>query len=146
MLTFTTTGNKKYDYYLINGNKDWANIPAGKIKGINQDLPIRLNIGDRSWGYEHINTKHKHWFKKIKSDVLNTLYLKLGQSGTIFNSEDSEKSKISLTITPSALLVFRISTDKEKNDYLSIVTMYSKQGAIDGEKIGRYTSEFRTVI
>lgn len=141
MSVFEMTGNKKRDYWLKDGECDWVTIPAGVIEhdGFRDlDLPIRLHVGDASWGERHISRKHNAWLKKNEKTAPEMLDFKLRQSGTIYCTEDDEKIKIFLSLLPGSLLVLRLSGNSSQQ-YLSVVTMYNYSGrTLDGSRIGRY--------
>lgn len=142
-MVFSQTGSKKRDFWLIDGQKDWAIIPNGTINGFNQDLPVRLQVGDLSWGQKHIDNKHRHWLEKLNKSLADTLYLKLGQSGQIYSTEDDCKIKIMMYINPGALLVLRHVQDDKDGDFFTVVTLYKQNKRLDGESLGRYLYTFR---
>lgn len=131
---FTTTGAHKKDYYLLNGSPDFAVIPSGVIKGIDQAMPIRLPYGDTSFGAFHIKHKHGEWVTKNEPTacVATLVWKKLTQRGSMFIEVDS-KLNLSLKINPSALLIL-----KQLDGFYSVTTLYHHQRAAKGQLIGTY--------
>lgn len=140
--TFTKTGDTPFDYWLINSNRDWAVIPAGTIEGFDEDLPIRLQVGDKGFGQKHIEFRHGHWLKKIKKTVQEALSTKLGQSGNIFTTEEDNKLKIMMRVSPDSLLIIRYVPNKQGN-FFTVVSLYYKNERVDGDHVGRYESRFK---
>ncbi|GAA6167065.1 hypothetical protein [Sessilibacter corallicola] len=141
---FRPEGNKERDFWLINGQRDWATVPDGKINGFNGDLPIRLQVGNFGWGKKHIEKRHGHWLAKLGRTLAEVLHEKLGQPGQIYSTEENDKIKIMMRLSPDALLVLRHVRHREYGDFFTVVTLYKQTGHIDGESIGRYDSSFRT--
>lgn len=131
---FTITGTNKKDYYLIDGSPDFAVIPAGVIKGIDQQMPIRLPYGDTTFGAQHIMSRHGKWVADNEpgGSVPALVWRKLSQRGTIF-LEVQSKLNLSLKITPSALLIL-----KQLDGFYSVTTLYSHQRAARGQVLGTY--------
>ncbi|MGR4991337.1 hypothetical protein ACPV3U_17335 [Vibrio rotiferianus] len=140
--TFTTTGDKPFDFWLINNSKDWAVIPAGTIKGFDEDLPIRLQVGNKGFGQKHIEFRHSHWLKKITKTVQEALATKLGQSGSIYTTEEDNKLKIMMRVSPDSLLVIRHVSNRQGN-FFTVVSLYYKNERVDGDYVGRYESKFK---
>lgn len=63
------------------------------------------------------------------------VHLKLQQSGKVFSTEQNDKTKVSMTVSPSALLVLKFVP---RYECLTVVTIYSQQGRLDGELLGHY--------
>lgn len=122
--TVTSTGNKRNDYYLINGCPDLAVLPQGLLKGVNDDteMPIRLPYGNMTFGAQHIATypDRMKWIKKFEPSGCITTFIwrKLQERGDIYSVED-EKKTILLRITPSTLVVL-----KPQQGFFSITTFY----------------------
>jgi len=131
---FTTTGTHKKDYYLLNGSPDFAVIPAGVIRGVEQAMPIRLPYGDPSFGAQHIMIRHGKWVVENEASgcVATLVWRKLSQRGSMF-IEEQPKLNLSLKISPSALLVL-----KQLDGFYSVTTLYHHQRAAKGQMIGTY--------
>ncbi|GLS83258.1 hypothetical protein [Paraferrimonas haliotis] len=140
--TFTVTGNNKYDYWLVNGRRDWAVIPSGTITGFDEDLPIRLQVGHAGFGQIHIEKRHRHWLRKINKSLQEVLALKLAQPGTIYSTEEDRKIKIAMRLSPDALLILRLTPHRYGN-FLTVVSLYIRNGKLDGDILGRYCSSFK---
>lgn len=151
-LVFTQQGNKWFDFWLINGQTNFALIPPNvipeyKIEGFDNACAasVRLQNGKKpSFGYEHILFKHGAWAKKLASSIPELIYIKLGQSGDIYLTEHQNKVKILLRVNPSALMVLNYI---EKGNFFSVVTLYNQRSSVlDGEKIGRYLGSYRCPV
>ncbi|MCP4702650.1 MAG: hypothetical protein GY862_38185 [Gammaproteobacteria bacterium] len=142
MAEFEPSGSRKRDCWLVNDSIDWAVIPSGTIDGFCQDMPVRLQIGDPSWGQRHIENKHGHWLRKLGKSVAEVLYIKLGQPGQIYSTEQGNKIKIIMRINPDSLLILRHAHQKNTN-FFTVTSLYKYNGHLDGENIGRYLSRFR---
>lgn len=154
---FGREGNEKFDFWLINGIKNFAVIPANTIKDINSDIPvhnnipIRLQVGNKMFGEKHIVDKHSHWIDDLvnkkyivsqENQVAELVWLKLGQNGTIYSTETSKKIKLMMKISPDALMVPHY-TEVEHEIFFTIATLYKTTNPIDGTQIRRYLSRFR---
>lgn len=127
-------GNK-YDYYTHNGLIDLAIIPGGTHPDQPDDAPVRLQRGDFGWGAIHIAKDHGHWLDKNKMQVHEMVWTKLQHAGGIYNTEDDNKLKISLRISPSALLILRFIP---RYCFYTVVSLYLHPNGLDGEHIGHY--------
>jgi len=137
-MDFKTTGTKKNDVWLVDGSPDFAIFPANIISEIEADIPIWLKVGDKYFGETHIRTKHGHWVNMNKKTVPELVHFKLGQSGSIYCAETNSKLKISLSITPAALLVLELITSNIE-PHLSVTTLYAHPNRQpDGQRLGRY--------
>lgn len=112
-------------------------FPGGIISSIPEEIPIRLQRGDNSWGGIHIATKHGHWLDKQKLDVHEMVWLKLRQPGAIYTTESDGKIKISLRIHPSALLILRLIRG-DTDIFMTVVSVYFHSSAPDGTQLALY--------
>lgn len=136
---------KAADYWLVNGQKDWAFVknPVAKELGVQEGTPIRLHEGnERQFGSTHIYKKTR---RTIVQNVLRRsdktvkrynqiaahgtyapefVWLKLNSSGRFYSADEEDKSKIHLTMSPSSLMILQIKKDNEDQLYLSIVSLY----------------------
>lgn len=140
-MTFTVQGTKYFHFWERKGNIDLSIIPKGTIREVDIDLPIRLQVGNPSFGYQHIEKKHSRHFGDLSTHEF--IYNKLGQSGTIYTTEEESKLKILLRVSPSSLLVLRMVDHNSLGWFLTIVSIYPKEGRVDGKEIGRYISDYR---
>jgi hypothetical protein len=101
-------------------------------------IPIWLRVGSSpAFGEKHIQDRHGHWVKRHNMTVPELVYFKLGQHGNVYCTEKNSKIKVTLTITPSALLVLDLITHIGQ-PHFSVTTLYHHQGPLDGRIIGRY--------
>ena len=141
MMIFTKTGATARDFWLADNSATFAVFPANTISLFNRDLPIRLHVGNQAYGACHIE---KHWVPKTarQRTIPELIYHKLGQSGTIYNTENSKKLKITMGLSPGGLMVMEYryqQLDEQTDEYLSITTFYGPQRSrVDGMVIGRY--------
>ncbi|HPE60586.1 MAG TPA: hypothetical protein PLB10_09630 [Thiolinea sp.] len=146
-MEFTSTGNNHhFDFWMVNKQRYWAVIPPETIHGFSSELPICLQSGTASWGKKHIEHRHKHWLEKQQKTVCELLYEKLGQPGSFFSSEEANKVKLVMRLAPDSLLILRHVENRTYGDFLTVTTMYQVPRHIDGTGIGRYVSEYRTMI
>lgn len=127
----------KYDFYSVNDTIDFAYMPI--IEGItDKTIPIRLQRGDSSFGSTHIDYKHKAWLQKNKTTAPEMVWIKLQQSGFIYTTEEDDKLKVVMRMPPAALVVLRFIEAREP--FFSIVSVYFREGQLDGTKLGIYPS------
>jgi len=122
-------------FWLIDGQPNFAIIPAGTINGFAKDMPIRLPDGDTKYGAMHISKKHGNWiFKQQKHGCVATLvHRKLSQPGRIHTTESTNKLSLMMRLAPEAFMVLKVMPD-----CLSITTLYLKQKPTDGVEIAKY--------
>ena len=147
---FTIKGDEEDpgSFWLIDGSQDFAIIPGNTISGIPNDIPIKLNVGDQSFGERHVSIRHNSWVKRCmnhKSEydkrlVPALLHKKLNQSGTIYEI-GNKKFSILLRLTPNTTLIL-----KNMGQYLSVTSFYYKANSPDELWIqkGKYLSSFGT--
>lgn len=135
MPQFTQSGSGEYDFWLIDGSSDFAVIPANIIPEITESTPIRLQNGHAGFGALHIKKRHGHWVLKNEPSgcVATITHRKLSQVGTLYSTEEKGKLSIAMRMAPQAFMVLR-----HEKTFFTVVTLYFKQSAIDGSKIGRY--------
>lgn len=130
-----TIKTAKYDFWLVNGQPDFGVIQGG-VPGItDQDAPIRLQRGDASFGAHHIQTKHRRWVMTQQTSVPALVWKKCRQSGSIYSTEEIDKGKIWMPLSPAALLVLRYLPTL---NFWSVVTLYFHEGRLDGDRLCRY--------
>lgn len=145
MPTFTTTGSDEDDFWLVDGNPDFAILPGNACENFSMDLPIRLHVGNGAFGELHIRKHLRDINDRQRRQPPELVYVKLGQGGEIYNTESDEKIKIPQSFNPRALMILRyryLWVNHKKFEYLSVVSLYSWD-LIDGKPIGRYRSTFR---
>lgn len=143
-MEFSSTGDHHRDFWMVNNQQHWAIIPDGTLAGFTGDLPICLQTGTPGWGKIHIERNHGGWLQRQGTTVCDLLYKKLGQPGTFYSTEEDNKLKLVMRLSPDALLAFRHIRHYHLGDFLTIITMYRVPRHIDGSEIGRYLSEYRT--
>lgn len=134
--TYSVTEEKGKDqHWLINGSLDFAVIPAGTIPNIEENMPIRLPVGDKKYGAIHILEGHRHWVMKTQPDgcVATLVHRKLSQSGRIFTTESSGKLALVMKLSPEAFMVLRRAPG-----CFSVTTLYSRPRQPDGVELARY--------
>lgn len=125
-----------YDFWLVDDKPNFGTIPRGILPGVDTDAPIRLQRGNTDFGATHIQSKHWHWLEKNRHSAPSLVWTKLGQSGLFYSTEESEKLKLNLVQTPSALVVLRYRPGNDP--FFSVVTVYPRNEKLDGTQIGRY--------
>lgn len=115
-------------------------MPGGILPGIADPLPIKLQVGTSRWGATHIQQKHGAWLIANNHSAASMVHLKLSQSGTVYTAEEEDKSKIRLTLIPSAILILKYIPNE---NFLSITSVYFKNSAPDGDELGRYKGNTR---
>ncbi|MBT8615535.1 hypothetical protein G6652_09265 [Polynucleobacter paneuropaeus] len=136
MTSFTRTGDKAYDYWLIDESATLGFIPGGIIATHENPIPIWLHVGNPAWGEAHIQGKHGNWLASNQSTVIALVYEKLSQKGSIYCSEDTNKIKISLRLTPTSIMI--LTLQQRPQLHFSITSIYPHPARIDGEVIGKY--------
>lgn len=123
------------NFWLIDGQPNFAVIPAGTLDRFATDMPIRLPDGNSKYGAVHILKGHGHWiFKQQKHHCVATLvHRKLSQPGRIYTAETPDKLTLMMRLAPEAFMVLRVMSD-----CLSITTLYLKQRPAEGVEIAKY--------
>ena len=147
MAIFIPTGTTVDDYWLVDGSKDFSFLPANTLTGWTIDLPIRLHVGNISFGQIHMQ-KHLYQFNdRQKRNVPELIHYKLGQGADIYGAETKVKIKFKCGLAPNALITlerrYTKLGDGAIDEYLSLVTFYPPRIPPDGMKIGRYDSSFQ---
>lgn len=141
MATFTKTGEQATDFWLADGSETFSIFPANTVKAFPRDIPIKLHVGNSSYGQIHTE---KHWTVKGAGNrtIPQLIHFKLGQSGNVYMTEVQRKMKITLGVVPGGLMILehRNLHDAGKliDEYFSVITFYQHRSQIDGDKIGRY--------
>lgn len=136
MPVFTAAGQGRYDFWLLDGQPDFAVIPGGTFGGLARDLPIRLQNGNKGFGMEHIRQRHNHWVQRHEPSgcAATLLHRKLSQSGKM-HVADGSKYLMAMRLAPEAVVVLK---HIPAQGFLTVVTMYFRQGPIEGHVVGRY--------
>lgn len=146
MAIFTKSGNEPENFWLVDGSPDFSIMPANTMSMFPEQLPIRLHVGDKSYGQVHTE---KHWDSKKagRRTVPELIHHKLGQGGMIYCTEKDSKIKITMNLTPGGLLVMEHRYQKngyQREYYFSVTTFYGPmRRAVDGQVIGRYEGRKR---
>lgn len=122
-------------FWLIDGQPNFAVIPAGTLDRFTEDMPIRLPDGDTKYGAMHISKKHGHWILKQQKHgcVATLVHRKLSQPGRIHTAESTDKLTLMMRLAPEAFMVLKIM-----NGFFSITTLYLKQKPAEGVEIAKY--------
>jgi hypothetical protein len=126
---------EQYGFWTVDGSTDFGIMPAGIIPGVSGPVPIKFQSGNRKWGAMHIQERHGTWLQKYTHTPASMVHAKLAQSGSVFTTEEADKTKVSLTLSPSALLILRYIPQFQ---FLTVVSVYAKAGKLDGTYLGRY--------
>lgn len=148
---FAEQGTSKDDFITVDGEVDWAVLPAYTIKGQKVDLPIRLRVGDQNFGEEHIYVGHKDWLDGLKRTARELIWEKLSlQGGKFYKGKPGNKGQartnLFVKLSPDCLLVMEKQQDKTTTpptQFLSVVTLYKKQPTRYDKSIGDYSSNFK---
>jgi hypothetical protein len=137
MPTFTRQGDLHWHLWLVDDSPDFAFFPGGIVAGLDEPTPIRLKVGNAAYGEIHIWKRHGHWVKRTGMDVPALVHEKLGHSGPVYNTESGSKLKVSLRLSPSALLVLELI--ERGTMHFSVTSLYAHPAHLDGQIIGRYS-------
>jgi len=137
MPTFTQTGSAVDDYWLVDGQKDFAIIQVEAVPFLPQPLPIWLKVGNAVFGATHILQRHGKWALSHAPSVPELVHKKLGQSGTVYTTEHESKLKICIRISPEALMVLNLF-DRVPVPHFSVTSLYAMPRSVDGERVGKY--------
>jgi len=127
-------------FWTVNGSTTFGVMPGGLLPGIDDPLPIKLQQGDGRWGAIHIQKRHSNWLLLNKHSAASMVHMKLQQHGTVYSAEEEDKSKILLTLTPSALLILK---HIPAENFLGVTSVYFKDSEVDGLRLGRYKGTSR---
>lgn len=136
MPIFTKQGDQHWHLWLADESPDFSIFPGGFIADLDDPVPIRLKVGNIAYGETHIGARHGHWVKRTGLTVPELVYEKLGHSGPVYNTESGSKLKISLRLSPSALLVLELI--ERGTMHFSVTSLYAHPAQLDGVVIGRY--------
>ncbi|HTQ35438.1 MAG TPA: hypothetical protein VMH77_00225 [Steroidobacteraceae bacterium] len=125
----------RYNFWLANGSPDFGLISGGVTGITDQTFPIRLQRGDLTFGATHIEQKHANWVRLQGLAAPELVWRKCCQPGLIYTSEEPEKGKIWMPISPAALMLLRF---RPREQFWTVVTLYFHEGALDGELVGKY--------
>lgn len=129
----------KYQFWTVNGSTAFGVMPGGEI-GSATDLEIRLQRGTPTWGWRHIDQKRRKWALEKSNrhpfPVPWVVWKKCQQPGAIWTTEEAGKIKLAMQLAPNALMVLRLHDDDIP--FLTVVSIYTHDGSLDGERIGRY--------
>lgn len=138
---FLPLGDDKDDYITVDGQIDWATIPAHTLPKHKVDMPIRMRVGDQSFGDKHIYDGHARWLKKMKRTACELIWEKLSLAGGKFFKGKKNRTVIYVRLTPECLVVLEPQIDNRTN-FFSIVTIYQKQPKKGELPIADYSSNF----
>ena len=72
--------------------------------------------------------------RKEPMTVAELVWLKLQQTGSIYEAEKASKTKLALTVGHSALMVLQYVSE----GFFSVTTLYAMPNHLDGRRVGRY--------
>lgn len=127
--------SEQFGFWTVNGSSTFGVMPGDIINGVSEPIPIKLQVGNRYWGVTHIETKHRHWLEINNHTAASMVYRKLSDAGAVYTTEEDDKSKVNLTLNPSAILILRYIPQQK---FLTVVSIYNRRDAIDGTFLGRY--------
>ncbi|MBB3227849.1 hypothetical protein FHW69_002481 [Luteibacter sp. Sphag1AF] len=122
------------EFWTVNGSPDFGMMPAGSLPFLTEDAPIRLFLGDREWGAEHIKHRHGPWLKKCKRTVPQMLWDKCGQVGKVYQSRGD--FSVHMTLSPSCLMILKYFP---LLNFFSVTTIYEYTRSVYDTEIGRYS-------
>lgn len=141
---FEPQGDNKDDYIAVDGEVDWAVIPAYTLPRQKQDMPIRLRVGDQNFGDKHIYARHSDWLTKIGRSACELIWEKLSLQGGKFYKGKKGRNNLFVNLTPKCLLVLEKQYDSStKTHFYSIVTVYTTEPKRDESPIAEYNSSFK---
>lgn len=141
---FTALGDDKNDFIAVDGEIDWAILPAYTLPKQKTDMPIRLRVGDQSFGDKHIYEGHAKWLAQMRRTACELIWEKLSLQGGKFYRGNKGRSNLYINLSPQCLLVLERQVDTATNTpFFSIVTVYQKQPKKDDKEIGSYSSTYK---
>lgn len=132
----------EYDFWLADGSPDFGFIEGGVRDITDKAAPIRLQRGNSHFGAEHIILRHKRWVNGLGCNVPELVWKKCRSSGSIYCTEEPSKCTVWMPIAPDAVLVIRYM---HSDSFWTVITMYPREGTLDGECVGRYVDTLPTV-
>lgn len=144
---FAAQGTHKDHFVTVDGQVDWAIIPAHTLPRQKKDMPIRLRVGDQDFGEIHIYEGHATWLTKIKRSARELLWEKLSlQGGKFYKGNKGGRNKLHVNLAPHCSIVLEHQQDTSTTPptpFYSIVTMYQNRPKKDEKSIGDYSSTFK---
>jgi hypothetical protein len=137
------------NFWSINSIPYLGFLPGNQIAWLPKPIPICLFEGwqdpgspQKGWGEIHISHRHKPWLLQMRArcrnpniTVAEVIWRKLQQAGSLYETETDNKFKLSLTVSPSTLLVMNyVETER----IFSVTTIYAHPRQLDGRMICRY--------
>jgi len=148
---FAELGTNKDDFITVDGETNWATLPAYTLPKQNADMPIRLRVGDQSFGENHIYQGHKAWLDKLRRSARELIWEKLSLQGGKFykgkkGKRGQKRTNFYVNLSPNCVLVLELQQDRTTippTPFYSVVTMYQDRPKKDDSPIGTYSSEFK---
>ena len=86
----------EFGFWTVNGSPDFAWMPSGRVPvtRCSRPVPIRLQVGTREWGAQHIALRHGSWLAQHGVSAAEMVHLKLSQPGSIYATEEASKLKV----------------------------------------------------
>lgn len=139
------------DRWEVNGCADLGFLNTAHLSASYpaEHLPIRLARGfhdhgkNVGWGEAHVLARHGGWVARVAAamrkepmPVAELVWLKLQETGSIYEAEKSSKTKLALTVGHSALMVLQYV----REGFFSVTTLYAVPH-LDGRRVGRYVGK-----
>ncbi len=144
---FTPLGDDKNDYITVDGEINWATIPAHTLPKQKVDMPIRLRVGDQNFGDKHIYEGHSKWLVQKQRTACELIWEKLSlQGGKFYKGNKKGRNTLYVNLDPHCLIVLehqQCQSTKPPTPFYSIVTMYNKRPKRDEKPIADYSSQFK---
>jgi len=104
-------------------------------------MPIRVRVGDQSFGIKHIYAGHSKWLSQMKRTPEELIWEKLSLSGGNFYRGKKNRITMYVRLSPTCFLVLESQMDQGVKFY-SVVSLYKKSPQKDDEPIATYESAF----
>lgn len=143
---FTPLGDDKNAFIAVDDQINWAIIPAYTLPRQKHDMPIRLRVGDQSFGDKHIYEGHSKWLEQKRRTACELIWEKLSLQGGKFYKGNKNRKALYVNLDPHCLIVLEPQQDHSTTPptpFYSVVTMYQKRPKPNEKPIGQYSSNFK---
>lgn len=143
------------DFWTVSGSPIFNYFPGGVVSWLPKAVPIVLTYGDpdrdHGYGESHIRGKHgtnmwrsaqKHpQYRKHTAALTDFtapcfLWLKLQESGPVYETTDRNKMEVLLTVSPSLIVILKFIRAR---GVLSITTSFPSPEQKGSKRLGRYS-------
>lgn len=131
-----STGSHFLDRWRVDGDQNFAWFPENLLPQVQVSIPIRLHIGNASFGQVHIEKRHGHWLRRLNTTATLLVWQQLQKTGLVYASDKAGALKLNFCMSPQSLMVLELREKPEP--YFSVVTLYEYQRRVDGQYLGRY--------